>query len=43
METVEDLRTKRRQQSYIGDIMKCKDRDAYQKAFERLLRDLKVR
>jgi hypothetical protein len=30
-----------RRTRYIGDFTRWKDNDAYQKAFERLLRDLK--
>jgi hypothetical protein len=31
-----------RRQRHIGDFRQWKDRDAYQKAFNRLLRDLKA-
>ena len=42
MKTEEPWASRLRDQSNIGDFTRWKDHDAYQKSFERLLRDLKV-
>jgi hypothetical protein len=37
-----DFKKPRRRSRHIGDFRAWKDHDAYQKAFERVLRDLRV-
>ena len=42
MDTDKAWATKLRRSRHIGDFTKWKDHDSYQKAFDRLLRDLKA-
>jgi len=42
MDTDQAWAAKLRRTRYIGDFSRWKERDAYQQAFERLLRDLKT-
>jgi hypothetical protein len=41
MDTAEAWAASIRRQRHMGNFLKWKDHDAYQKAFERLIRDLK--